>query len=103
MKKLKYYTIIFALAVIIAGVFVTNSAVAYAEQSFAPWSVTADIYYGDDVYRYYLSKQIDGMEFEADIRGFYLGFNARKNLAAGLLKLGLEPICVYQYLLPNFD
>ena len=49
MKKLKYYTIIFALAVIIAGVFVTNSAVAYAEQSFAPWSVTADIYYSDDV------------------------------------------------------
>lgn len=103
MKKLKYYTIIFALAVIIAGVFVTNSAVAYAEQSFAPWNVTAEIYYGDEVYRYDLSKQIDGMEFEADIRGFYLGYNGRKNLANGLLKQGLDPICVYQYLLPNFD
>lgn len=104
MNKLKYYTIIFALAVIIAGAFVTlGTTVAYAEQSVAPWNVTVDVYYGDDVYSYDLSKQINGLELEADARGFYLGYNARKRLADGLLAQGFDSACAYEYLLPNFN
>lgn len=103
MNKLKYFTIIFALAVIIAGVFITLSpSYAYAEQAFKPWNVVVSIEYNGDTFRYDLSKRISGIEDEADKRGFYSGFNKRKALADDLIAEGLPRVAVYEYMLPDF-
>lgn len=104
MKKLKLYTFLAALAVIIAGVLISlNVNAAYAERAVKPWNVTAQISCGNDVFSYDLEKEIKGLESEADERGFYLGCNGKKRLAEDLLESGLPPESVYNYLLPNFD
>ncbi|MDE7454956.1 MAG: VanW family protein [Clostridia bacterium] len=103
MSKQKYLQLtIFALAVI-AGVFVllgTNTA--YAKQALKPWNVDVEIVYGNDVFRYNLEEQIADVTYEADTRGFYLGYNGRKTLCDTLLEQGLDNLCVYEYLLPNY-
>ena len=103
MNKLKQYTILFALAVIIAGVFVTLlPTFAYAEQANLPWNVDVQVEHNGDVFHYNLSKRIKGIEHEAGKRGFYLGYNGKKSLADSLIDNGLPRVAVYEYLLPNF-
>lgn len=103
MTRLKYTKIIFALAVIIAGVFVTfNATFAYAEQAQNPWNVDVVVTHNNAVFSYNLQRQIKGREYEAGKRGFYLGYNGKRSLADRLLEIGVEPVAAYEYLLPNF-
>lgn len=103
MKKTQKYTIIFALAVIIAGVFaVVIPNVAYAERASKPWNVDVEVEYGGDVFSYDLSSRIEGIEGEADKRGFYSGGIGKRRLADGLLENGLLNEAVYEYVLPGF-
>lgn len=104
MTRTKYYTILFALAVIIAGVFITlNTSTAYAEQAEKPWNVTVTITHDGNSFHYDLQREIAGVEYEAGARGFYLGYNGRKALSRRLLATGANDVAVYQYLLPNFN
>lgn len=103
MTNFRYNTIIFALAVIIAGVFIALlPSVAYAEQAVLPWNVDVEVVHEGVTFRYDLSKQIDGVETQADSRGFYSGYNGKRALADDLLGEGLPNAAVYEYLLPNF-
>lgn len=103
MKNIKLITIIFALAVIIAGVFVTSLSVnAYAEQSSKPWNVDVTVTHNGNSCNYDLSKNIVDVKDEADARGFYLGCKGKRTLADNLLSIGLDSVAVYEYLLPNF-
>lgn len=104
MTTLKNIKIIFALAVIIAGVFVACwTSFAYAEQASAPWNVDVIVSHNGDDFCYDLSKQINGLEYEADKRGFYLGYNGKRALADSLTDMFIESRCAYEYLLPDFD
>lgn len=104
MNRKKHYTIIFALAVIIAGVFISPFTVtARAEQTSKPWNIDVAITHGGNVFCYNLQRQIAGVEHEADARGFYLGYNGRKALAERLIGTGAFDLAVYEYLLPNFN
>lgn len=103
MKTKNYYTILLALAVVIAGVFVTlTTRAVYAESVSKPWNVDVTITYEGDAFCYNLERQIGGITDEADARGFYLGYNGRKALSKHLLGSMLYPSAVYQYLLPDF-
>lgn len=104
MKKYKYYTILFALAVILAGVFATlGISAAYAEQVIKPWNITAVISYKGDSFEYCLENHIQNVLDEADSRGFYLGFRGRKRLSEQLLCDGLPSMAVYEYIIPDFS
>lgn len=110
MNKSLYYkliltlSVIFALAVLIAGVFfAAPHFLAYAEQTARPWNVDVEIVCDGDSFRYDLSRRIGAISGEADSRGFYLGRNAKKALADNLLKTGLPAEAVYEYLLPDFS
>ena len=82
MKTKNYHTILLALAVVIAGVFVTlTTHSAYAESVSKPWNVDVVITYNGDTFCYNLEQQISGITDEADARGFYLGYNGRKALS----------------------
>ena len=83
-----------------ASVFACNSA--YAE-AFSPWNVRCEIRHGGDVFSYDLQQNVGENADEAAKRGFYLGYNGKKRLYDTLIEYGLEPLAVYEYLLPNFS
>lgn len=90
--------IIIALA-LLASVFVCGGAKA---EGFSNWNVRVEIYYGDDVFCYDLAKNVGENAADATDRGFYLGYNGKKQLYDELTDLGLPPLAVYDYVLPNF-
>ena len=102
-KRLIQLTIALAL---LASVFVCNVAAA---EVFSPWNVCFEIDYKGDVFCYDLQQNIlknaknstPYGENSAN-RGFYLGYNGKKKLYDELLGCGIEPLAVYEYLLPNF-
>lgn len=103
MKKIKFSLILFALAVFIAGVFVSfGAANAYADEPLKPWNVSAVITYQNDSFDYDLEREIANATDEANERGFYLGYNGRRALCDYLLATGAERAAVYEYLLPGF-
>lgn len=103
MTNYKRYVLLFALAVLIAGVFATLIPVSvYAEQSYAPWNPDVEIRHGNDVYRYCLADNMADSLDEADKRGLYSGCDGKRALADSLLALGLPSEAVYDYVLPGF-
>lgn len=101
MKKI--LTVIFALAIVFAGVFVTRTSyTAFAETRKQPWNAVVETEYHGDVFRYDLSEHISGRESEADNRGFYLGRNARRRLIDRLISEHLPKSAVYEYVFPDF-
>lgn len=101
MKKL--LAVIFALAIVVAGVFAVNiNYQAFAESKRCPWNATVEINYKGDVFRYELANHIAGRENESQERGFYLGRNARRKLFDELVKRQPPLSAVYEYLFPDF-
>ena len=103
--KTKIIKIVIALA-LFASVFVCNVAAAAA---FANWNVRFEIDYNGDVFYYDLQQNVHENATEGDSnaqnatqRGFYLGYNGKKQLYDELTELNLPPLAVYEYLLPNF-
>lgn len=85
-----------------ASVFVCNTAAA---KTVAPWNVRFEIDYQGDVFCYDLQQNILQGGAQADnaaSRGFYLGCNGKRQLYDSLIQMGLEPLAVYEYMLPNF-
>lgn len=91
--------ILFITLAIIAGVF---STAAYAE-SYEPWNVVLQVEYKGDVFTYDLSKQIKGVEHEAEQRAFYYGSKFKREKIEALLKTGAPYQAVCEYVLPNFS
>ena len=94
--------LIIALA-LFASVFACSSALA---EAVSPWNVRFVIDYNGDLFSYDLSQNIsanlDGVKSKATDRGFYLGCRGKMRLYDTLIGYGLEPVAVYEYLLPNF-
>ena len=97
----KFLFIIFALAIVFAGVFYVNTK-AYAETERRPWNAAIEVSYNGDVFRYELSEHIADCEAEANERGFYLGSIARHRLFDELVARQLPLSAIYEYLFPNF-
>lgn len=97
MKK-KIIKLIVALA-LFASVFVCDEATAYA---FSPWNVSFVVEYNGDSFCYDLQQNVGEFADEATDRGFYLGYNGKKQLYDALTDLNLPSLAVYEYLLPNF-
>lgn len=91
--------LLFITLAIFAGVFYTA---AYAD-SYEPWNVVLEAEYQGDVYTYDLSKQIKGLEHEAEHRAFYYGSKLKRERLEALLKTGAPYEAVYEYVLPNFS
>ena len=98
MKK-RIIKVIIALA-LFASVFVCSGVDA---EAFSPWNVTVVVDYNGDTFCYNLQQNIGEFAHEAADRGFYLGCAGKKRLYDSLTELGLPPLAVYEYLLPNFS
>lgn len=99
MKK-KLLTVLFALAIVFAGVFVSHSA--YADGYF-PWNVDVTVKYDGVSCSYNLRDYIESYANESEQRGFYLGQRAKRKLCNSLIDSGLPENAVYEYMLPNFS
>ena len=97
MKK-RITKLIFALA-LLASVFVCNTASA---EVFSDWNVRLEVNYDGDVFCYDLQQNLTPCRENSTDRGFYLGCKGKWQLYETLLKMGLPPLAVYDYLLPNF-
>ena len=102
-KRLIQLTVALAL---LASVFVCQQAYAMA---FSPWNVAFVVDYHGDVIRYDLQQNIsenakNGTPYgeNSTKRGFYLGYVGKKRLYDELTQYGIEPLAVYEYVLPNF-
>ena len=82
-------------------IFICSNHV-YAE-SFTPWNVQFAVEHKGDTITYDLSKEIKGLESEADKRGFYLGGKGKRELYEKLIKTGADEVAVYEYMLPGFS
>ncbi|MCH5157387.1 MAG: VanW family protein [Clostridiales bacterium] len=98
----KFLAIFIVMLATFAGIFICKADVTSAE-AVAPWNVRFTVEYEGDTVSYNLSKEIIGLEKQADKRGFYLGINGKRNLYNHLASLGLPEVAVYEYMLPNFS
>ena len=98
--------IVIALA-LLASVFVCGVAKA---EAFSNWNVRLEIDCNGDVFYYDLAQNIAKNASDGELntqnatnRGFYLGYNGKKQLYDELTALDLPPLAVYDYILPNFS
>ena len=98
----KVFTIFTIMLATLASIFICRADMASAE-AVTPWNVRFAVEYNGDTVNYDLSKEIKGLEKEADKRGFYLSSKGKRQLYANLIKTGAPEVAVYEYMLPNFS
>ena len=85
-----------------ASIFIVAKDQASAD-TVAPWNVQFTVEHNGDVISYNLSKEIKGLEEQANARGFYLGSKGKRNLYDRLDATGVDEVAVYEYVLPGFS
>ena len=100
MKKL--FIILTIMLATLASIFICKHDIALAEP-VAPWNVQFTVEYHGDAISYNLSKEIKGLEEQAEKRGFYLGSKGKRDLYDRFTATGVPLVAVYEYMLPNFS